>query len=210
MSPTSRTLSLAILGGFVGALLMAGIASMMLVPTPMGGQLFFVAAAMQMGMGSSSTAAGWMLHLLTGVIVGAIFGVIVAKVSRLRLNSLGKGLGLGAVAGIVVWVVFFMPMMAMLMPALIGMGSMVAGSLVAHVIYGLVLGGVTAVAIPKGASAFKCPTCGASFVTKAELMEHGKAHMSSKPAQEFKCPACGTAFANQQALMDHKAKAHPM
>ena len=172
MSSTSRILSFAVLGGFVGALLMAGIASMMLVPTPMGGQLFFVAAAMQMGMGASSTAAGWMLHLLAGIIVGTIFGVIVAKVPRLRLHSLGKGLGLGAVAGVVVWVVFFMPMMAMLMPALMGMGSMVAGSFVAHVIYGLVLGGVTAVAIPKGATAFKCPACGATFANQQELMDH--------------------------------------
>lgn len=206
---TSRIVGFSVLGGFVAALIMAVIASMMLVPTSMGGQLFFVAAAMVMGMGSASTVAGWMLHLLTGIIIGAIFGVVVAKVPRLGLKSTGRALVLGAVAGIVVWIVFFMPMMVSLMPALTGMPTLVGGSFLAHIIYGLVLGGVASLAIPKGGSSFKCPTCGASFSSKDELMQHGKVHMSA-PKQEFKCPACGMSFSTQQELMDHKAKAHPM
>ena len=206
---TSRIVGFSVLGGFVAAFVMAALASMMLVPTPMGGQLFFVAAAMQMGMGSMSTAAGWILHLLTGIIVGAIFGVAVAKVSRLRLKNTGRALVLGTVAGIVVWIIFFMPLMAVMMPALMGMPMMVGGSFVAHIVYGLVLGGVASVAIPKGTSSYKCPSCGASFSGKDELMQHGKAHMSA-PKQEYKCPACGMSFASQQELMDHKAKAHPM
>ena len=207
---TSRIVGFSVLGGFVAALVMAAMASMMLVPTPMGGQLFFVAAAMQMGMGSMSTTAGWMLHLLTGVIVGAIFGVAVAKLSSLRLKNTNRSLALGAIAGIVVWIVFFMPLMGVMMPALMGMPTMVGGSFVAHIIYGLILGGIVSVAIPKGTSSFKCPTCGASFSSKDELVQHGKIHMSNTPKQEYKCPACGMTFASQQELMDHKAKAHPM
>jgi uncharacterized C2H2 Zn-finger protein len=207
---TSRIVGFSVLGGFVGAIVMGVIALMMLVPTPMGAEPFFVAAAMMMGMGSMSTVAGWMLHLITGILVGAIFGVVVAKVSKLGLKITGRALVLGAVAGIIVWMVFFMPMMASLMPALIGMPTMVGGSFVAQIIYGLVLGGVASFAIPKESSSFKCPTCGASFSTKDELMQHGKIHMSSAPKQEFKCPACGMTFASQQELMDHKAKAHPM
>lgn len=207
---TSRTVGFAALGGFVGALVMGVLALMMLVQTPMGMVPFFVAAAMMMGMGSMSAAAGWMLHILTGIIVGVIFGVVVAKVPALGLKTRGRALALGAVAGVVVWVVFFMPMMATLMPALMGMGMMVAGSFVAHVVYGLVLGGVASLAIQTGSTSYKCPTCGATFGTKDELMQHGKAHMSSKQQQEFKCPACGATFATQRELMDHKAKAHPM
>ncbi|MDE1852525.1 MAG: C2H2-type zinc finger protein [Thaumarchaeota archaeon] len=208
-SSTSRVVIYALLGGFFGALVMGLIAYMMLVPTPMGSAPFFVAAAMIMGMGSTSWIAGWMLHLVTGLVVGAIFGVAVAKVSGLRLKTAGRALTLGTIAGIAVWVVFFIPMMAMLMPALMGMGMMVAGSFVAHVVFGLVLGGVTSLAIPKGGPSYKCPTCGATFGTQDELMQHGKKHMSSTP-QEFKCPACGATFASQKELMDHKTKAHPM
>ena len=206
---TSRIIGFSTLGGFIAALVMAAIASMMLVPTPMGGQLFFVAAAMQMGMGSSSAAPGFMIQLLTGIIVGAIIGVVSAKVSRLGLKNTGRALVLGVVAGIVVWIVFFIPLMAMMMPALMGMPTMVGGSFLAHIIYGLVLGGIVSVAIPKGASSYKCPTCGASFGSKEELMQHGKVHMSA-PKQEFKCQACGAAFSTQQELMEHGKKAHPM
>ena len=205
---TSRVLSFAVLGGFLGAVVMGLIAYMMPIPGT-GGAPFFVAAAIMMGMGPMAYAAGWGLHLMTGVIVGAIFGVAVAKVSSLRLKSFGRALGLGVVAGIVVWIVFFVPMMAMLMPALMGMGMMVGGSFVAHIIFGLVLGGVASLAIPKVGS-YKCPACGAAFGSQDELMAHSKKHMPSTAKQEFKCPACGVTFASQQELMDHRAKAHPM
>ncbi len=209
MSQTSKVVSYALAGGFVGALVMGIVALMMPVSTPMGNVSFFVAAAMQMGMGSMSTAAGWTLHLVTGLVIGGIFGAAVVKVSSLRLNSTGKAVGLGAVAGTVAFFIWFLPTMAILMPALMGMPTMVAGGFAAHVIFGLVLGGVTSLAVKSGAS-YKCPACGAGFGSREELMEHSKVHMSSKPAQEYKCPTCRMTFASQQELMDHKAKAHPM
>jgi hypothetical protein len=154
---------------------MGAIAYMMPIPNT-GGAPFFVAAAMLMGTGNMAWVAGWILHLVTGLIVGGIFGVVVAKFSKLQLKTTGRALVLGILAGFVVWVVFFIPVMAMLMPALMSMGTLVGGSFVAHLIFGLVLGGVTSVATPKGGS-FKCPTCGATFSSKAELMEHSKKHM---------------------------------
>lgn len=204
----TKAVSYSLLGGFVGALVMGAIAYMMPIPNT-GGAPFFVAVAMLMGMGAMWYAAGWILHLITGILVGAIFGVIVVKVSSLRLKGVGRALGLGAAAGLVVWVVFFMPMMAMFMPALTGMGAMVGGSFAAHIIFGLILGGVASLAIPKGNS-FECPACGATFSSESELGDHGKTHMTSRPAQRLKCPACGASFTTEQELMEHKGKAHPM
>ncbi|HEV2138816.1 MAG TPA: C2H2-type zinc finger protein [Nitrososphaerales archaeon] len=208
-SQTTRTISYAILGGLIGALAVGAIALMMPIPGT-GGAPFFVAAAMLLGMGSMSWVAGWTLHLVAGLVIGAIFGVLLAKVSRLGLKTTGRALVLGGVAGLAAFVVSFIPMMTMLMPALMGMPTMVGGGLVAHAIFGLVLGGVTSLAIPKSSSSHQCPTCGASFETESELKEHGKLHMSSKPTQEFKCPACGATFATQQELREHNAKAHSM
>ena len=208
---TSRTIGLALLGGFIGSLVLAGVASTM----PVNGNPFFVDAVMMMGItGSMASAAGWIMNLVTGLIIGAIYGAIVISVRQLWTNTLAKGLGLGAVAGVVVWAVFFLPMANALASSmgmtLMGMGStMIGGSFLGHLIFGLILGGVTAVAIPKGSSSFKCPTCGASFNSKEELTQHGKTHMSSTP-QEYKCPACGATFAGQKELTDHKTKAHPM
>jgi uncharacterized C2H2 Zn-finger protein len=208
----SRLLSFGILGGLVGALAMALIALMMPIPGT-GGAPFFVAAAMMMGVGSMATVAGWSLHLVTGVMVGAIFGVAVARISALRPKTAARAVGLGAAAGVAVWVVFFMPMMAMLMPALTSTPAMVGGSLVAHAIFGLVLGGVTAVALPKGKA--ECSVCGKAFATREDLVRHEKIHMppDASPAaalQPIKCQACGATFKAERELAEHAGEAHPM
>jgi uncharacterized C2H2 Zn-finger protein len=209
LSQTTRTIPYAVLGGLIGALVVGAIALMMPIPGT-GGAPFFVAGAMLMGMGSMSWVAGWTLHLVTGLIIGAIFGVLLAKVSRLWPKTTRSALALGLIAGVATFAVFFLPVMAMLMPALMGMPMMVAGGFVAHLTFGLVLGGVSSFAIPKTSASYECPTCGATFDTESDLKEHGKVHMSSTPTQQFKCPACGATFATQQELRDHNAKAHPM
>jgi hypothetical protein len=137
----SKSVQLAALGGIVGAVVMGGLAYMM----PVNGQPFFVAAAMLMGLGSASPA-GWMLHLVNGLVVGAIFGVVTAKVTRFHLTSITKGLGLGLGGGVLVWLVFFLPMMMAVMSSMIPasqMPTMIIGSFAAHLVYGLVLGSIT-------------------------------------------------------------------
>jgi uncharacterized membrane protein YagU involved in acid resistance len=209
---TSRAIEFGILGGIIGAIVMGGIASMM----PVNGAPFFVAAAMMMRIaGGTAVAAGWTLHIITGLIVGAIFGVVTSKVSKLGITRIGRGLGLGAAAGIVVWIVLFMPMMAALMPSLMSMGTIVVGSFVAHVIYGLVLGGVVAGLSSRTTKAYTCEACGASFSGQEELVHHGKVHMNTaqpqpQQPQQNKCNACGGTFNSDLELMEHAKKAHPM
>jgi hypothetical protein len=149
--PVSKSVQLAALGGIVGAVVMGGLAYMM----PVNGQPFFVAAAMLMGLGYASAAAGWMLHLITGLVVGAIFGVATAKVTRFHLTSITKGLGLGIGGGVLVWLVFFLPMMMAVMASMIPasqMPTIIIGSFAAHLVYGLVLGGITGGLLIKRAS----------------------------------------------------------
>ena len=178
--PITRAVAAGVAGGFVGALIMGGLALMM----PINGQPFFVAAAMLMGLsGAMATAAGWMLHLITGLVVGAIFGVAITKVNVFRVTNIKQGLAWGLGAGVLVWVIFFLPMMmvsgmaSMLGPMLM---TMMLGSFAAHLVYGLILGGIVGVVLPKtvpvSVQAYKCPTCGASFNSQSELMEHAHKH----------------------------------
>lgn len=44
---------------------------------------------------------------------------------------------------------------------------------------------------------YKCDTCGASFKSQNELMEHSKMHMQGSQASSFKCEACGMSFPTQ-------------
>jgi DNA-directed RNA polymerase subunit RPC12/RpoP len=216
---TSKGIVYGLLGGFIGAIILGGIASMM--PINVGGGMsvpFFVAAVMMMGIkGSMSTAAGWIMNQITGLIIGAIFGVMVTKVRQLQASNIGRGLLWGAVAGFIAWVIFFIPMANALASSmgmsLMGMGAtMIGGSFIAHLIFGLVMGGIVGALLPKSAGSYKCEMCGATYGSNDELMNHSKMHMKSgQPQQQgFKCSACGAPFNTQQELMDHAKKAHPM
>ena len=179
--PVSKSVQLAAVGGVAGAIVMGGLAYMM----PVNGQPFFVAAAMLMGLGSISTAAGWMLHLITGLVVGTIFGVVTAMVTRFNLTGITKGVGLGIGGGVLVWLVFFLPMTMMVMAPMIPsaqMPTMIVGSFAAHLVYGLVIGGIAGGLLVRNSSLYKCEACGGSFASPAELMEHSKKHSMARPS----------------------------
>jgi hypothetical protein len=73
-------------------------------------------------------------------------------------------------------------MMASGMASMLGpmLMTMMLGSFAAHLVYGLVLGGIGGVAlrraVPVSVQVYKCPTCSASFESQGELMEHARKH----------------------------------
>ncbi len=180
--PVSKAVGTGVAGGLVGALVMGGLALMM----PVNGQPFFVAAAMLMGLsGTTATIAGWMLHLITGLVVGGVFGVAITRVNAFHVTNIKRELAWGLGAGVLVWVIFFLPVMMISgMASVLGpmLMTMMLGSFAAHLVYGLTLGGIVGVVLPRtvpvpvSVQAYKCPTCGASFESKSDLMEHARRH----------------------------------
>ena len=55
---------------------------------------------------------------------------------------------------------------------------------------------------------YKCDTCGASFKSQSELMEHSKVHNPGSQKASFKCQACGMSFSSQAELMQHSQRVH--
>lgn len=135
----------------IAAGLVAGIAfgimmHMMTAPTPDGGSMPVIAMVGQV-IGSPTVAAGWAYHLFNSAIIGAIFGWLLGS----RVHGYGSALAWGAAYGGVWWIVGGL----ILMPVLLGMPAfaplmmpamrmLAAGSLVGHLIYGLILGGMFA------------------------------------------------------------------
>ncbi|MCA1562117.1 MAG: hypothetical protein LC753_04315 [Acidobacteria bacterium] len=144
-----------------GASIVAGVAAgvifglmmqVMTVPAPDGSRMPVIAMVGQI-VGSPTVAMGWLFHLFNSAVIGALFGWLIGP----RVSGHGSGLGWGAAYGFAWWILGGL----ILMPVLLGMPpfapvmmpemQMVAiGSLVGHLIYGLILGGVY-VTVARGA-----------------------------------------------------------
>jgi hypothetical protein len=142
----SSKLSASIVGGLVGGVVFGMMMHVMMAPTPDGGQMPMIAMVGQI-VGSPTVGVGWAYHLFNSALIGAIFGWLLGG----RAHGVASGLGWGAAYGLAWWILGGL----ILMPVLLGMSAfaplmmppmrMVAmGSLVGHLIYGVILGGTFA------------------------------------------------------------------
>ena len=128
-----------IVAGLLGGLVFGMMMQIMKTPDgkmPMMGMVAMV-------VGSKSLVVGWLYHLFNSAVIGAIFGGLLGS----RVHRYGSGLGWGALYGLVWWVLgglILMPLMlGMPVFAPLTMGGMMPvamGSLMGHLIYGLILG----------------------------------------------------------------------
>ena len=127
-------------GGLVGSLVFGAMMSMM---TP--GVLQMAIPAMY-GIEGPAGALGWAIHMSHGAVIGLGFAVIAGLKPDL-VDSIGTSLGVGAGYGLLVWValaVIVMPIWlgAVGFPGAPPLPNVGVESLVGHVVYGAVLGGV--------------------------------------------------------------------
>lgn len=132
-----------VVGGLIAGVVFGLIMQMMLAPTPDGGRMPMLAMVGQI-VGSPTIGVGWLYHLFNSAVIGAIFGWLLGG----RVDNYASGLGWGAAYGFAWWILGGL----ILMPVFLGMPAfapvmmppmrMVAvGSLIGHLIYGLILGG---------------------------------------------------------------------
>ncbi|HEV8362482.1 MAG TPA: hypothetical protein VGQ52_03105 [Gemmatimonadaceae bacterium] len=130
------------LAGIAGGLVFGIMMQMMSAPTPDGGSMPMM-GMVAMVVRSQSLVVGWIYHLFNSAVIGGLFGWLLGD----RARSYGAGLAWGAAWGIVWWILGAL----ILMPLLLGMPAFASlrmppmrpvamGSLVGHVIYGLLLG----------------------------------------------------------------------
>ena len=141
----SRVLDGAI-AGIAGGIIFGVMMQMMNAPTP-NGQSMPMMSMVAMVVRSKSLAVGWLYHLFNSAVIGGLFGLLFDA----RVQSIGSGLGWGAAWGAIWWVVGGL----ILMPLFLGMEAFASlkmaemrpvamGSLMGHLVYGLILGGTYA------------------------------------------------------------------
>ena len=127
-----------IVAGLIGGVVFGMLMQMMAAPDgkPM---MAMVAQVVR----SDSFVVGWVYHLFNSAVIGGIFGWLLGN----RIGGYGAGLLWGALYGIAWWILgglILMPMflgMSAFAPLMMEMMRPVAmGSLMGHIIFGLVLG----------------------------------------------------------------------
>jgi hypothetical protein len=141
MTMRSRILA-GIIAGVVAGVVFGVMMQMMSAPTADGGTMVMM-VMVAMVVGSQSLMVGWLYHLFNSAIIGALFGAFLGE----RARGYREGIWWGTAWGAFWWVLGAL----ILMPLLLGMPPFAAlrmppmrpvamGSLVGHLIYGLILG----------------------------------------------------------------------
>ena len=131
------------LAGLIAGVVFGVMMQMMHAPTPDGMKVPMMVMVAQV-VGSSSLAVGWVYHLFNSAVIGGVFGWLLGPRTADRM---GRATVLGAGYGIAWWVLgglIAMPL-ALGMPAFAPllmkpMLPVAMGSLMGHILYGVVLG----------------------------------------------------------------------
>ncbi len=189
-NPTFTAMLFGLLGGLVGAVVM-GLVAYTVPAANVAGNPFFIAAAKIIGFsGTLSWIFGWFLHVITGMVVGAVFGLAVSRTPRLRVLRIGPAIVVGLAAGLVAWVVLFLPVMYVLTPTLVSAG-LSGGGLLVNIIFGVILGimfmiGQVFFFVEPEKVAYKCMVCGSTFSTQEELRTHeAEKHLPPRAEKEL-------------------------
>ena len=129
----TRNWGKAVVAGLVGTAVMTMIG---LFAAPMMGIPRMNPAEMLAGAMGGNAVLGWIAHFMIGTILAVIYAVVAPALP-------GPPAGRGALYALAPWLmamVIMMPMMGM--PAFGGSGAVAMGSLIGHLVYGAVVGGI--------------------------------------------------------------------
>lgn len=137
-----RKVTAGVVAGLIAGVLFGLMLQMMTVPAENGMRMSMMVLVAKV-VRSDSIAVGWLYHLFNSAVIGAVFAAVLGD----RIRGYGGGAAWGIAYGVVWWVLGAQ----ILMPLLLGMPAfaslrmapmrmMALGSLMGHMIYGLVLG----------------------------------------------------------------------
>jgi len=106
-------------------------------------ELFYTTIAKKLGFGDFSVLGGWTLHFLVGIIAGSLFVGATAAIRRFALTTTKKAVRVGILGGIAIWIVVYVPVTGILIPADLTNATFAVGTFVLHVLYGVVAGVVS-------------------------------------------------------------------
>jgi TM2 domain-containing membrane protein YozV len=116
--PVGKGVIYGAIGGLAGGLIMYAVMSAVMLAIDMGANCFAVIIALVTGQQYSNglVPSGVSVHLITSTMIGAIFGLVIGGVNKLRITGFVKGIGFGIATGLIAFVIVFLPIAMSVMP----------------------------------------------------------------------------------------------
>jgi NADH dehydrogenase len=193
-----REVFFVVVGAIVGGIVFVIPKTIFEIQMGMPYQLSWVVFGHIIGMYSSFAAiVGILLHILTAISIGIVIGIFLYKTGILNISKPSNGIIYGIFSGTVVFILFFIPVYqfviypqtiitvslesnSKIMESVIStkFPTILAGSLITHLIFGITVGTVTSFLSIKFGTRYRCPICDISFgridsYRKHTTMVHG-------------------------------------
>ena len=156
---------------------------------------------------STEPIVGFLLHIFVATTIGIVTGVLLHKVFKFNLSKITTGLVYGMISGIVVFVVFAIPVSQLLLgpntaeilseinPQMSyveavqevknSFVSQMFNSLIMHIIWGLTLGIISSLFTRKIGANYLCRICDIEF-SKLQTWKHHQKHVHGNPSPSMK------------------------
>jgi NADH:ubiquinone reductase (H+-translocating) len=171
---------------------------------------------------SASVFAGIAIHMITAVSIGIAIGVFLYKTGILNISKLSNGLSYGLFAGMVVFIVFFIPVYQFVLapeisrtlsetqPLMIqaeaaqmltdNLPIIMIGSIVTHLVFGLTLGLVSSLLSIRFGTRYRCSKCDISFSRIDSYQTHTELVHGARPIELKRILILGGGFAGMEVL----------
>ena len=169
-----------------------------------------------------SVVAGITIHMITAICIGTVIGIFLYKTGILNISKLSNGLIYGVFSGIVVFIVFFIPVsqfvlapeiartVTEMIPSMTevqsarllagGFPLIIGGAIITHLVFGVTVGLISSILSIKFGARYRCPECDISLARIDSHQKHREMVHGAQPIRLKRILILGGGFAGIQVL----------
>ena len=169
-----------------------------------------------------SVVAGITIHMITAICMGIVIGIFLYKSGILNISRLSNGLIYGLFSGIVVFIVFFIPVsqfvlasevartVTEMIPSMTEIQSarqlagsfplIIGGTIITHLVFGVTVGLISSILSIKFGARYRCPECDISLARIDAHQKHRELVHGAQPIRLKRILILGGGFAGIQVL----------
>jgi NADH dehydrogenase len=173
---------------------------------------------------SYSVVAGITIHMITAICIGIVIGIFLYKTGILNISKISNGLIYGLFSGIVVFILFFLPVsqfvlgpeiartLSEMIPSMTevdaakqisrNFSQIIVGAITTHLVFGVTLGLVSSLLSIKFGTRYRCSKCDISFSRIDSYQNHRELVHGMQPIKLKRILILGGGFAGVQVLRD--------